>query len=111
MLGNSSLQSLYGTAHREDGVVLHGSHVGARWTKWVKPDGSMQLLAGAGLFTDTGRVVVVGDTVCSTWQHIDGGKTSCMRVGRIAVDTYVSYGADQVSGSRFRVSIPGLPPD
>lgn len=111
MLTNAELLALYGTQHREDGVVLHGGHVGAHWTKWVSPDGSLRLSAGAGLFTDTGHLVVQGDRVCSTWTHIDDGKQACMRVAKVAAGSYVTYGPNGVSASSFRVTIPGAPPD
>jgi hypothetical protein len=94
---------MYSAAHREDGVVLKGAHEGAQWTRWLKPDGTMKLSAAHGLFTDTGRFVVEGDQLCSTWDHIDGGKKSCVHVVKTGPEEYVTYG-DDGAGSSFRMS-------
>ena len=89
-IGAAELRALYAAPHREDGVVLHGAHAGAHWIKWSKPDGSLELSAGHGLFADTGQYVVRGDTVCARWAHIDKGRENCMYLVKIAPDTYTS---------------------
>jgi hypothetical protein len=103
LLGVTAIQALYSVPHREDGVVLHG-RVGAKWTKWIAPDGSLRLSAGGGMFTDTGRLAIVGNEVCATWTHIDGGKTSCMHLAKVGPNTYVSYDAEGLEGSKFHIS-------
>lgn len=105
-IGATELRALYATAHREDGVVLHGAHAGARWTKWARPDGSLELSAAHGLFADTGRYVLKGDQICSSWSQIDDGRQICMRLRRTGPDTYVSVEANGNEGSRFKVGPP-----
>lgn len=102
-MDGAALRALYGTPHREEGVVLSGSHVGAPWTRWVRSNGAADLTAGHGLFADTGHYAVRDDTVCWTWGHIDKGRENCMRLARIGPDTYVSYDPDGSQGSRFSV--------
>ncbi len=99
----AALRALYAAPHREDGVVLHGDHAGAHWIKWTKPDGSLEISAGHGLFADTGTFVVRGDTVCARWSHIDDGHENCMHLVRTGPDTYTSVDPDGVPGSSFRV--------
>jgi hypothetical protein len=102
----AAVRALYAAPHREDGTVMHGSHEGAQWTKWTKPDGSLELLAGHGLFADTGRFVIRGNALCSTWGHIDGSKEHCVHLVQIGPDEYVTYGDDREEGSRFKVRPP-----
>ncbi len=102
----AALEALYAAPHREDGTVMHGSHQGAQWTKWAKPDGSMELLAGHGLFADTGKFVVRGDMVCTRWGIIDHGKEGCEHVVQVGANEYMTVGTDGVEGSKFKV----LPP-
>jgi hypothetical protein len=105
-LGAADVHALYGSPHQEDGVVLHGAHAGAHWTKWTKPDGTVELTAAHGLFTDKGRFVIRGNEVCYTWQHIDGGRQTCVHLAKVGADEYLSYASDGTEGSRFRVSVP-----
>jgi hypothetical protein len=102
----AAVQALYAVPHREEGTVLHGSHQGAQWTKWAKPDGSLELLAGHGLFADTGKFVIRGNMLCSTWGHIDGGHEHCVQLVRVSADEYVTYAEDGTEGSRFQVRPP-----
>lgn len=104
--GAAEVQALYGTAHREDGVVLQGDHAGAHWTKWAAPDGTLRLSAGHGLFTDTGKFVLRGNEICSTWAHIDAGKENCVRPVKIGADEYATYLPDGSENATFRVSAP-----
>lgn len=106
LLGAAELRALYAEAHREDGVVVSGAHVGARWIKWVKPDGSLELSAAHGLFADTGRFTVKSNEVCSQWEHIDDGKEACVHLVKVGPGKYTSYDADGAPGSTFRVSAP-----
>jgi hypothetical protein len=98
-----ALQVLYATPHREDGMVLHGSHQGAEWTKWAKPNGHMELLAGHGLFADTGKYTLRGNRICTAWGHIDAGKEGCETLVLVGTDEYVTYGSTGSEGSRFKV--------
>jgi len=109
-LGPAQLKALYDTPHREDGVVLRGEHEGKSWTKWIGPDGTVRLSAAHGMFTDTGRVRVDGNQVCSTWEHIDKGRTACMRLTEVAPNTFVAIDHDGNQASRFNVTTPGAPP-
>jgi hypothetical protein len=102
----ATLQAMYAVPHREDGTVMHGSHEGAQWTKWAKPDGSMELLAGHGLFADSGKYVIRGNLLCTTWGHIDSGHENCVRLVQISTDEYMTYGTDGTEGSRFEVHPP-----
>jgi hypothetical protein len=102
--------ALYKTLHREDGVVLAGSHAGKRWVKWVSADGTLRLSAAHGMFRDDGKLRVDGNEVCSTWEHIDKGQTACMRLTEVAPDTYVTVDSQGTEVSRFRVTTPGEPP-
>jgi len=106
-LDDAALRALYSEPHREDGTVMHGSHQGAQWTKWTKPDGGLELLAGHGLFADSGKYEIRGNTICSRWSHIDSGKESCMQVIQVSADEYVTVGSDGKEGSRFHV-VPQL---
>lgn len=110
-LAPPQLRALYTTAHREDGVVLEGDHSGKHWTKWIAPDGTLRLSAAHGMFRDTGRLRVEGDQVCSTWEHIDKGRTACMRVAPAGKDTYVALDPDGTPASQFNVTTPGKPPE
>ena len=103
-LDATAIQAIYALPHREDGTVMHGSHAGASWTKWTKSDGSLELLAGHGMFADTGKFVIRGNAVCSKWGIIDGGKEHCVHLARIGTDEYMTYGEDGVEGSRFKVT-------
>jgi hypothetical protein len=105
------LHALYSERHREDGVVLSGDNAGKKWIKWAAPDGSMRLSAAHGLYRDAGHFKIEGDKVCSTWEHIDEGKTACMHLVEVAPDTYVSVDHDGKQSSRFKVTTPGAPPD
>ncbi len=105
-IDEASVRALYAVPHREEGTVMHGAHAGAQWTKWTKPDGSVELLAGHGLFADTGKFVIRGNAVCSTWGFIDGGKEQCVHLVRVGPDEYVAYGDDRLEGSRFKVGPP-----
>jgi hypothetical protein len=98
--------ALYATPHREEGTVMHGSHEGAHWTKWAKPDGSMELLAGHGLFADTGKFVIRGNMICTTWGHIDDGHENCVHLVQVSSGEYVTYGTDGKEGSRFEIQPP-----
>jgi hypothetical protein len=102
----AALEALYGAPHREDGTVLHGSHEGAQWTKWAKPDGSMELLAGHGLFADTGKFVIRGNAICTAWGHIDQGRENCVHLAHVGDNEYVTYDDDGSEGSRFKVMPP-----
>lgn len=102
----SALQALYAEPHREDGVVLHGEHAGAHWTRWTKPDGSLQLTAAHGLFADTGTFTLRGNALCSRWEHIDTGQENCVHLVRVGPDRYTSYDNAGVEGSTFQVSPP-----
>lgn len=84
--------------------MLRGSHTGAHWTKWTKPDGTLRILAGGGVFTDHGRYDIDGDQLCATWRTIDAGRRICMHVGRDGPGSYVTYDLQGFEGSRFRVS-------
>jgi hypothetical protein len=110
LLPAKAVGALYTTLHREDGVVLAGNLAGKRWIKWVTADGTLRLSAAHGLFRDDGRLRVKGDEVCSTWDHIDKGRTDCMRLTEVAPDTYVTVDSDGTQVSRFRVTTPGQPP-
>ena len=101
-----ALHAIYAVSHREDGTVMHGSHEGAEWTKWAKPDGHMELLAGHGMFADSGKYVIRGNAICTAWGHIDGGKEACAHLVRVSPDEYVTYGDDGSEGSRFKVGPP-----
>lgn len=92
-------------------MVLEGDHAGKRWIKWIAPDGTLRLSAAHGLFTDTGRFRVDGNEICSTWEHIDHGRTACMRLAVIGKDTYVTIEQDGTLAARFNVTIPGAPPE
>jgi hypothetical protein len=102
----AAVQTIYAVPHREDGIVLHGSHEGAEWTKWTKPDGSVELVAGHGMFADTGKYVIHGNMICTAWGHINGGKQGCERLVRVSPDEYVTYDDDGSEGSRFKVGPP-----
>jgi hypothetical protein len=102
-LDAAAVRALYAGPHREEGVVLHGSHEGAPWTKWTKRDGTVELLAGHGLFADTGTLAIRGNTACWRWAHIDGGKESCLHLARVGADEYVTYDPDGSEGSHFRI--------
>lgn len=99
-----AIAALYGEPHREDGVVLTGAHQGAHWTKWTKPDGSLELSAAHGLFADTGHFVLRGNRVCARWSQIDHGHENCMHLVKDGPDEYTSIGSDGRPGSRFKVS-------
>jgi hypothetical protein len=101
-----AVRALYAAAHREEGTVMHGAHQGAQWTKWAKPDGSMELLAGHGLFADTGRFAIRGNMICTSWGIIDHGREGCERLVQVGDNEYMTYGMDGVEGSKFKV----LPP-
>lgn len=102
-LSMAEVRALYAAPHREDGVVLNGAHAGAHWTKWWKPDGSIELSAAHGMFADTGTYAIRGDAVCARWSHIDHGHESCMRIFKSGTDTYTTIDPDGRPGSRFRV--------
>jgi hypothetical protein len=102
-LDAAAVRALYAVPHREEGVVLHGSHKGAPWTKWIKQDGTVALLAGHGLFTDTGTLAIRGNTACWKWVQIDGGKESCVQLVRVGADEYVTYDGDGSEGSHFHI--------
>jgi hypothetical protein len=102
----AAVQALYAVPHREDGTVMQGSHQGAHWIRWAKPDGSLELLAAHGLFADSGKYVIRGNALCMTWGHIDEGKESCVHLVQVSADEYVTYGTDGSQGSRFRVGPP-----
>ena len=102
-VGVAELQALYAAPHREDGVVLAGAHAGARWIKWTKPDGSIELSAAHGMFADTGKFVLKDDAVCASWAHIDNGRETCMHLFRTGPDSYTSITLDGNPGSRFSV--------
>ena len=99
----AALRALYAAPHREDGVVIAGAHAGARWIKWTKPDGSIELSAAHGMFADTGKFELKDDAVCASWAHIDNGRETCMRLFRSGPDSYTSITLDGKPGSRFRV--------
>lgn len=101
-----AVHALYAVPHREDGTVLDGDHKGAQWTKWAKPDGSMELLAGHGMFADSGKYVIRGNMICTKWGFIDGGRESCVHLVRVSVDEYVTYSPDGSEGSRFKIGPP-----
>jgi hypothetical protein len=105
-LDDAALRALYASPHREDGTVIAGSHQGAQWTKWTKPDGGLELLAGHGLFADSGTYEIRDNMICSKWSHIDGGKESCMRVIQVSSDEYMTLGTDGKQGSRFHIAPP-----
>lgn len=100
------IHTLYSSPHREDGVVLGGAHAGAHWTKWTKPDGTMELTAAHGLFADSGKFIVKGDEICASWEHIDQGRQTCMRLVKEGANEYVTVMPDGSQGSRFRVVSP-----
>ncbi len=102
-VGPAELRALYAMPHREDGVVITGPHAGAQWTKWTKPDGSIELSAAHGMFADSGKFVLKDDAVCASWAHIDEGRETCMRLTRTGPDSYTSTTLDGQPGSRFRV--------
>jgi hypothetical protein len=110
-LNPAQLKALYDTPHREDGVVLKGEHEGKHWIKWIGPDGTLRLSAAHGMYTDAGRVRVDGNQVCSTWDHIDKGRTACMRLTEVAPNTYVAVDHDGNQASQFNVTTPGAPPE
>jgi hypothetical protein len=97
------VRALYAVPHREDGVVLQGSHKGAPWTRWTKQDGTVSLLAGHGLFTDTGKLAIRGNTACWKWASIDDGKESCTLLVRVGANEYVTYDGDGSKGSDFHI--------
>jgi hypothetical protein len=105
-----ALRAIYAVPHREEGTVLLGAHRGAKWTKWTKPDGGLELLAGHGMFADSGKFVIRGNMICSTWGIIDSGRENCVHLVQVADDEYVSYGADGLEGSRFKIMPPGPGP-
>ncbi len=105
-MGPAEIKALYHAPHRENGVVLSGAHAGAHWTKWTKPDGTMELSAAHGLFADSGKYVVKGDQVCATWSHIDKGKQNCMHLLKDGANDYITVQADGSQGSRFSVTSP-----
>ncbi len=105
-LGAAEIAALYAAPHREDGVVVGGAHVGAHWTKWTKPDGSMELSAAHGLFADSGTFVLRGNAVCARWEQIDHGRENCMHLVRSGPDEYTTIGPDGQPGSRFKVKPP-----
>ena len=105
-LDAGAVAALYGAPHREDGVVLSGAHQGAHWTKWIRPDGSLELSAAHGLFADSGRFVLRGNVVCARWEQIDHGRENCMHLVQDGPDEYTSIGADGQPGSRFKVEPP-----
>jgi hypothetical protein len=105
-LGPADIQKLYELAHREDGVVASGRpHAGAHWIRWVKPDGDMKLVAGAGAFTDTGTFAIRGNSFCIAWKTIDHGKETCFHYARIGDNTYASYLVDGTESATFKVSM------
>jgi hypothetical protein len=102
-LDAAAVRALYAVPHREDGVVLQGSHKGALWTRWTKQDGTVSLLAGHGLFTDTGKLAIRGNTACWKWASIDDGKESCTQLVRVGANEYVTYDGDGSKGSDFHI--------
>ena len=102
-LDAAAVRALYAVPHREDGVVLQGSHKGAPWTRWIKQDGTVSLLAGHGLFTDTGKLAIRGNTACWKWASIDDGKESCTRLVRVGANEYVTYDGDGSKGSDVHI--------
>jgi hypothetical protein len=102
-LDAAAVRALYAVPHREDGVVLQGSHKGASWTRWTKQDGTVSLVAGHGLFTDTGRIAVRGNAACWKWASIDEGKESCTQLMRVGADEYVAFDGDGSKGSDFHI--------
>jgi curli biogenesis system outer membrane secretion channel CsgG len=105
-VGAEVVRTLYASPHREDGVVLDGAHAGAHFTKWAKPDGSLELSAAHGLFADTGKFIVKGNEVCSSWEHIDNGRQGCVQLMKVGTNEYVTLRPDGSEGTRFRVSPP-----
>jgi hypothetical protein len=105
-IGPDGLHALYATSHKEEGTVLQGAHVGAHWTKWTNPNGSMQLVAAHGVFTDSGHYVLRGDMICSRWTVIESGKEGCDYLVRVGDDEYVSYQPDGSQGSRIKMMPP-----
>jgi hypothetical protein len=102
-LDAAAMRALYAVPHREDGMVLQGSHKGAPWTRWTKRDGTVSLLAGHGLFTDTGKLAIRGNTACWKWASIDDGKESCTQLVRVGAHEYVTYNGDGSKGSDFHI--------
>ncbi len=103
----AEMQKLYSTAHREDGVVSPGRpHAGAHWTRSINPDGAMTLVAGGGVFTDTGRFVIRGDTFCIAWTIIDSGKQTCYHFVKTGENAYAMYLPDGSQTSTFKVTTP-----
>ena len=102
-LDAQAVAALYRAPHREDGVVLTGAHQGAHWTKWTKPDGSLELSAAHGLFADSGHFVLRGNSVCARWSQIDHGRENCMHLVQDGPGEYTSIGPDGKPGSRFKV--------
>jgi hypothetical protein len=105
-IGPDALHALYATSHKEEGVVLQGAHAGAHWTKWTNPNGSMQLEAAHGVFTDTGHYALHGDMICQRWTVIESGKEGCDYLVQVGADEYVSYQADGSEGSRIKMMPP-----